>query len=191
MNRITRRRFFGTSLAAVGAIAVRRRSHGATLPTPGSTRLDQFDYGDVHLLEGPMLEQFRANHAFYLALNEDSLLQPFRQKAGLPAPGEPMGGWYSWSKDFDPSHNMTGYIPGHTFGQYMSGLARAYAATGDDATRQKIFRMVSGYAPTITSKVLRRLSAAVLHVGQNGVRAHRRAPLCESPERARGARRCD
>jgi hypothetical protein len=153
MNRITRRRFFGTSLAAVGAIAVRRGSHGATLPTPvGSTRLDQFDYGDVHLLEGPMLEQFRANHAFYLALNEDSLLQPFRQKAGLPAPGEPMGGWYSWSKDFDPPHNMTGYIPGHTFGQYMSGLARAYAATGDDATRQKIFRMVRGYAPTITSK---------------------------------------
>jgi hypothetical protein len=153
MHGITRRRFLGTSLAAAGAAAAGRRLHGAALPAlAGSTRLEQFDYGDVRLLDGPMLEQFRANHAYYLALNEDSLLQPFRQKAGLPAPGEPMGGWYSWSKDFDPPKNMTGYVPGHTFGQYMSGLARAYAVTGDDATREKIFRMVRGYAPTITPK---------------------------------------
>jgi DUF1680 family protein len=152
MHRLTRRGFLGTSMAAAGAVAT-RRLHGAPLPRPlGSTRLDSFDYSDVRLLDGPMLEQFRANHAYFLALDEDSLLQPFRQKAGLPAPGEPMGGWYSWSKDFDPPKNMTGYIPGHTFGQYMSGLARAYAVTGDDATRQKIFRMVRGYAPTITSK---------------------------------------
>lgn len=152
MHRITRRRFLGTSMAAAGAAAARRLS-AEPLPRPlGSTRLDSFDYSEVRLLDGPMLEQFRANHAYFLALDEDSLLQPFRQKAGLPAPGEPMGGWYSWSKDFDPPKNMTGYIPGHTFGQYMSGLARAYAVTGDDATRQKIFRMVRGYAPTITSK---------------------------------------
>ena len=153
MHGMSRRRFLGTSLAAAGAAAAGRRLYGAPLPAvEGSTRLEQFDYGDVRLLDGPMLEQFRANHAYYLALDEDSLLQPFRQKAGLPAPGEPMGGWYSWSKDFDPPKNMTGYIPGHTFGQYMSGLARAYAVTGDDATKEKVFRMVRGYAPTITSK---------------------------------------
>jgi len=46
-------------------------------------------------------------------------------RAGLPAPGEDMGGWYNFSSDFDPPKNMTGYIPGHTFGQYLSGLARA------------------------------------------------------------------
>lgn len=153
MHRVSRRTFLGSSVAVAGAAAVGRRSNGATLPTlVGSTRLEPFDYGDVQLLDGPMLEQFRANHAYYLALNDDSLLQPFRQKAGLPAPGEPMGGWYSWSKDFDPPKNMTGYIPGHSFGQYMSGLARAYAVTGDDATRDKIHRLVRGYAPTITSK---------------------------------------
>jgi len=153
MHRITRRRFLGTSLAAAGGAAISDRLYGAVRPAlPGNTRLQPFDYADVRLLEGPMLEQFRANHAYFLALNEDSLLQPFRQKAGLPAPGEPMGGWYSWSKDFDPPHNMTGYVPGHTFGQYMSGLARAYAATGDVATQQKIFRMVRGYAPAITPK---------------------------------------
>src|ERR1700728_3418958 len=146
MHRISRRKFIASSVAAAGAVAISRRAHGTALPTlAGSTRLEQFEYGDVHLLDGPMLEQFRANHAYFVALDEDSLLQPFRQKAGLPAPGEPMGGWYSWSKDFDPPKNMTGYVPGHTFGQYMSGLARAYAATGDDATREKIAGLVRGY----------------------------------------------
>lgn len=153
MHRMTRRRFLGTSAAVAGAAAMGRRLYGAATPTLlGRTRLEQFEYADVHLLEGPMQDQFRANHSYFLALDEDSLLQPFRQKAALPAPGEPMGGWYSWSKDFNPPQNMTGYIPGHTFGQYMSGLARAYAATGDDATRQKISRLVRGYAPTITPK---------------------------------------
>lgn len=153
MHRVSRRTFLTASMAAAGAVAVSRRAHGAALPAlSGSTRLDQFDYGDVRLLDGPMLEQFRANHAFFLSLNDDSLLQPFRQKAGLSAPGEEMGGWYSWSKDFDPPHNMTGYVPGHTFGQYMSGLARAYAVTGDEVTRQKIQRLVRGYAEAITPK---------------------------------------
>jgi DUF1680 family protein len=153
MHRVSRRTFLGNSIAVAGAAVVGRRSCGATLPTlVGSTRLESFDYGDVQLLDGPMLEQFRANHKYFLALNDDSLLQPFRQKAGLPAPGEPMGGWYSWSKDFDPPKNMTGYIPGHTFGQYMSGLARAYAVTGDEATREKIHGLVRGYAAAITTK---------------------------------------
>jgi DUF1680 family protein len=150
---VSRRTFLTTSIAAAGAAAVSHRAYAAPPPAlSGSTRLEQFDYSDVRLLDGPMLEQFRANHAYFLALNDDSLLQPFRQKAGLPAPGEPMGGWYSWSKDFDPPKNMTGYVPGHTFGQYMSGLARAYAATGDDATQQKIAHLVRGYAEAITPK---------------------------------------
>ncbi|HEV2273364.1 MAG TPA: beta-L-arabinofuranosidase domain-containing protein, partial [Acidobacteriaceae bacterium] len=112
----------------------------------------QFDYADVKLLDGPMLEQFRTNHAFFLALNEDALLKPFRQAAGLPAPGEDMGGWYNWSKDFDPPRDMTGYIPGHSFGQYLSGLARACAVTGDQQTREKVHRLVRGFSETVTPK---------------------------------------
>ena len=34
----------------------------------------------------------------------------------------------------------------------MSGLARAYAATGDKATQAKVHRLVMGYAPAITPK---------------------------------------
>ena len=148
MHRVSRRTFLATSFAAAGASAISRRAHAAPLPAlTGSTRLEQFDYGDVQLLDGPMLEQFRANHAYFLALNDDSLLQPFRQKAGLPAPGEPMGGWYSWSKDFDPPKNMTGYVPGHTLGQYMSGLARAYAVTAIAATQAESRSPGAGLLP--------------------------------------------
>ncbi len=120
--------------------------------TPRSTKLEQFNYADVQLLDGPMLVQFKQNHVLLLNLNEDSLLKPFRQLAGQPAPGEDMGGWYSPSPDFDPPKNMTGYIPGHSFGQYLSGLSRAYAVTGDKPTQAKIHRLVTGFAATVTPK---------------------------------------
>ena len=123
-----------------------------TSPAQDRTQLAQFRYADVTLLEGPLLTQFRQNHSLFLNLNEDALLKPFRQLAGQPAPGEDMGGWYSPSTKFDPPKDMTGYIPGHSFGQYLSGLARAYAATGDQKTQAKIHRLVEQFAPTVTTR---------------------------------------
>src|SRR5579875_3783734 len=153
MHRTSRRSFLRTSLIATGAAVAARRLPAASAPAlAGHTRLSPLEYGQVQLLPGPMLDQFQTNHRFFLNLSDDSLLQPFRQKAGLPAPGEEMGGWYSWSKEFDPPHNMTGYIPGHSFGQYLSGLSRAYAVTGDRATQEKIHRLVQGFGATVTTK---------------------------------------
>lgn len=153
-KRFSRRAFLeGTIAAAAAASVARHVSAQETAPADrGPTVLNQFDYGEVQLLDGPMLRQFHTNHQFFLAIDEDALLKPFRQRAGLPAPGPDMGGWYSWSDEFDPPNNMTGYIPGHSFGQYLSGLARAYAATGDKPTQAKVNRLVRGYAETITSK---------------------------------------
>lgn len=153
MNKPTRRKFLkgSAAIAAAQVFSSRLRAEPSAADAV-VTKLQQFDYADIRLLEGPMLEQFEQNHALFLALSNDALLKPFRQRAGLPAPGEDMGGWYSWSKDFDPPRNMTGYIPGHTFGQYLSGLARAYAMTGDLQTREKIHRLVEGFGQTITSK---------------------------------------
>jgi DUF1680 family protein len=142
-----------SSALAAGTMALPRRALSSPPPVDHDvTRLDQFAYGDVELLAGPMLDQFNQNHSFFMNLSEDALLKPLRQAAGLPAPGEEMGGWYSWSKDFDPPRNSTGYIPGHTFGQYVSGLSRAYAVTGDQPTQQKLRRLVRGYAQTISPK---------------------------------------
>ncbi len=153
MPHSSRRTFLKASGLATGSLALRSRALAAPAAVDlGATRLDQFAYSDVDLLDGPMLDQFKGNHAFFMALSEDSLLKPFRQAAGQPAPGDDMGGWYSYSKDFDPPRNLTGYIPGHTFGQYVSGLSRAYAATGDKPTQAKVHRLVQGYAKTISPK---------------------------------------
>ncbi len=155
MENKTRREFLKGGAALAAGSAVFRASYALASPevaTLKTTPLSQFEYKDVQLLDGPMLEQFKHNHSLFLNLNEDSMLKPFRQLSGLPAPGEDMGGWYSPSPLFDPPKNMTGYIPGHSFGQYMSGLARAYAVTGDKATQAKIHRMVTGFAPTISKK---------------------------------------
>jgi uncharacterized protein len=154
----SRRTFLKTSAAlAAASLAKPHLSYAAAADEPAITpqiqpQIEQFGYGDVELLEGPMRRQFDNNHAFFLALNEDMLLKPFRLRAGQPAPGEDMGGWYDDSPEFDPHGTFHGFIPGHSFGQYLSGLARAYAVTGSKPTQAKVQRLVSAFAPTVASK---------------------------------------
>jgi DUF1680 family protein len=145
------RRSFLKAASAVAAATLARPRGAFGSDIQIAPPLDQFDYGDVELLEGPLRQQFQANHAFYRDLDEDSLLKPFRQRAGLPAPGEEMGGWYSWAPlgDLDkPGDN--GFAPCHSFGQYLSGLARDYAATGSKSTQEKVHRLVRNFAPAIS-----------------------------------------
>ena len=149
----SRRTFLkGSAALAAGSLLTTRESFADAAVAPATPApLRQFGYGDVELLEGPMRQQFLTNHAFYGALDEDSLLKPFRQRADLPAPGEDMGGWYSWAPLGDlnaPVNN--GFVPGHSFGQYLSGLARNYAATGEKATQEKVQRLVHNLAPAIS-----------------------------------------
>jgi DUF1680 family protein len=152
MLKPTRRTFLKSSAALAAATAVLRNANAFETPGTATTPLSQFAYQDVQLLDGPMLTQFRDNHELFLNLNEDSMLKPFRQLSGLPAPGEDLGGWYSPSAEFDPPKNMTGYVPGHTFGQWVSALSRDYAVTGDKATQAKVHRLVAGLSPTISEK---------------------------------------
>ncbi len=101
--------------------------------------LSQFDYSQVQLTGGPLAEQYDALHAHYLALSNDRLLKVYRQRAGLPAPGADMGGWY----------DLDGFVPGHSLGQYISGLARIGASTGDSACHQKVHDLVEGFGATL------------------------------------------
>ena len=117
-----------------------------------STPLSLFNYADVQLHEGPMRRQFEENHARFLNLDDDQMLKVFRQVAGLPAPGEDMGGWYDLTGFSLERNEFHGFIAGHSFGQYVSGLARAYAVSGDEATRLKINKLVKGYGETLDAK---------------------------------------
>jgi DUF1680 family protein len=115
-------------------------------------RLATFAYGDVELLDSPLKRQFEYTHNLFLNLDDDRLLKVFRQQASLPAPGEDMGGWYDLT-GFDLQKNdFHGFVPGHSFGQYVSALARSYAATGSEPTQAKVHRLVKGYAATLDSK---------------------------------------
>ncbi len=114
----SRRGFLKFSAAAAASLAAPHTSlSGLAGEFAQAVPLSPFGYGDVELLEGPMRRQFQTNHAFYAALDEDRLLKPFRQRAGLPAPGDDMGGWYDWDDGFTLK-NMHGFCPGHSFGQY-------------------------------------------------------------------------
>src|SRR5579863_4472793 len=152
-SRVSRRAFLKSATAATAAACAARSvpawaqlNRGAvTINTPLTT----FAYSDVELLDGPMKRQFEENHARFLNLEDDRLLKVFRQAAGLPAPGDDMGGWYDLTGFSLERNDFHGFIAGHSFGQYLSGLSRAYAVTGSEPTRAKINRLVKGYAETL------------------------------------------
>jgi DUF1680 family protein len=97
--------------------------------------LHEIGYGDVVFAPGLHQAQLDQTHAVLVNMNEDSLLRPFRLAAQLPAPGSDLGGWYS-DFEFGPE----------TFGQWISALSRYYAVTRDEASRDKVRRLISGFS---------------------------------------------
>ena len=96
---INRRSFLKTAGATVvGAYAAQTLPNASAANEKSlvavSLPLSTFPYADVQLLDSPMKRQFDENHARFQNLDDDRLLKVFRQVAGLPAPGEDMGGWY-------------------------------------------------------------------------------------------------
>ncbi len=137
-SRLSRRNFL-KGAAAAAAIS-RASAHAfAAGEQPPREVLQEFDYADVKLTEGPLKQQYDRVHAHYLALDDDRLLKVYRERAGLPAPGKDMGGWY----------DLNGFVPGHSLGQYISGLSRIGASTGDTACHAKVQALVQGFAATL------------------------------------------
>ena len=151
-RRISRRAFLQTASLAAAAAATRHAGFPAAAATPASDApLAEFGYADVTLSSAPHEKQLHDTHAVLMELSEDSLLKPFRQMAGLPAPGADLGGWYHFDPDYDPNTVTVGFAPGATFGQWVSALARDYAITGSAETREKVLRLNRLYAQTISA----------------------------------------
>jgi hypothetical protein len=134
---VTRRSFLKTLVATTAGASL----SGGTAAWGATSRekLTEFEYSAVKLTDGPLKEQFDRIHAAYLALDNDRLLKVYRQRAGLSAPGEDMGGWY----------DADGFVPGHLLGQFISGLSRFASATRNDATYAKVRALVEGFAATL------------------------------------------
>src|SRR5438876_4121389 len=117
---LSRRSFLGSAAGCVLAA-------GAASPAE-RVKLREFSYGQVTLTEGPMAAMYQRMRAHFLKLDEDRLLKVYRQRAGMPAPGLDMGGWY----------DADGFVPGHLIGQFISGLSRIHANTGDPEVAAKV-----------------------------------------------------
>jgi DUF1680 family protein len=127
---LSRRKFLGS--AAACAVAA------GALPAEDRVKLREFGYSQVRMTEGPMAAMYQRMQAHFLKLDEDRLLKIYRQRVGMTAPGRDMGGWY----------DAEGFVPGHLLGQFISGLSRIYACTGDAESALKARRLVAGYAAT-------------------------------------------
>jgi len=88
-----------------------------------SQPLQQFGYGEVELTSDLHEKQLEETISVLMALNEDSLLKPFRQMTGQAAPGIDLGGWYNYVPNYD----------WHTF-DVSTGLAASQGTEWIDVT---------------------------------------------------------
>jgi uncharacterized protein len=158
MKNEANRREFITALVGAGA-ASGTVSGGPANPGDQSARprgkqfLQPFDYDGVRLLDGRFRKQFENTRQLYLKLADDDLLKGFRERAGLPAPGKRLGGWYSGDEaptlEQWPTLLFSRGDTFNTFGQWLSGMSRMAKATGDSEMRDKAVGLMLGWAKTI------------------------------------------
>jgi hypothetical protein len=136
-NEIHRRTFLKVAPAAAYVLVGAARGIGAASPGGSARlRLQPFDYRGVRLLAGRWQAQFQAARDYYYGVSEADILHGFRAAAGLPAPGQALGGWCR-------TDSAT------VLGQWLSGMARIARATGDSAMRDKAARLVTEFARTV------------------------------------------
>ena len=96
---ISRRKFLqSAALASAASLIPGLRNSGRALTNRFTSSdsiqsgpLEEFGYGDVTLHSVLHEQQLRQTHALLMGLSEDSLLKPFRQMVGQPAPGDGFG----------------------------------------------------------------------------------------------------
>jgi DUF1680 family protein len=132
-----RRDFLKAAPLAAYAMAQIAKGDPISSPAlPAKLKIEAFDYRGVTLRESRWQKQYQAAHDFWLGLPEDDILHGFRAAAGLNALGKPLGGWCARNSST-------------VFGQWLSGMARMYRATGDTAIRDKAVRLFTEWSKTV------------------------------------------
>jgi DUF1680 family protein len=90
---------------------------------------NQFELGDVQLLEGPFKHARDINIEVLLRYDVDRLLAPYRNEAGLDPKAEPYPNWAG--------------LDGHVGGHYLSAMAMNYASTGNVECKNRMEYMLS------------------------------------------------
>lgn len=147
INIISRIFFVSAMLCSMGVLAQShypgQHSDKIKLQDKVPIQLSAFDLQDVKLLDSPFKENMKRESNWILSLKVKSLLQSFRNNAGVYAGNEggyfvtsKLGGWESLDCD----------LRGHSTGHIMSGLALLYATTGDNVYKAKSDSIVNGLA---------------------------------------------
>jgi len=95
-----------------------------------------FDLQEVKLLDSRFKEQMQREGKVLLGLDTRRLLHSWRVNAGILTNARSLGGWEALDCE----------LRGHTLGHVMSALALMYAATGDNAYKNKADTIVSALA---------------------------------------------
>jgi hypothetical protein len=141
-NRTERRNFLKKLAAAsVAPYLFGRKSFAGSgradeTSSGGQHYLQPFNYSGVRLLDGLLKKQYEATRDFYFKIPDDDILLGFRKRAGLPALGNDLPGWYG--RDIFS-----------TFGQWLSGMSRMAKATNDTAIRDKAVHLMAEWGKTI------------------------------------------
>lgn len=141
MPNMPRRDFLKTAPVAAGVAASVLSGAGRASASPTRSSLPRgplrsFDLEGVRLLESRFKAQYDSAREFYFGVPDDDILHGFRAEAGLPAPGKVLGGWADQNS-------------GVVFGQWLSGMARMYRATGDAAMRDKALHLMREWEKTL------------------------------------------
>jgi hypothetical protein len=115
------------------------------------TLLSPFNYSGVRLKGGMFERQFNEMRVYFVAIPNDDILRGFRLRAGLPAAGEDLGGWYSADMPLSLMFPSRPSTLCHTFGQWLGALARMYRIDGDDRIREKATYLLDEWGKTIDS----------------------------------------
>ncbi len=151
------RRRFGTVLTAAAAIRAASAQQSSSPPNPNTTQQRRGTAPEIPPFEGTLTfarseapakaQPFRMtqvritdgvyklaqewNRGYMSRLAADRLVRNFQLNAGLPATGEPLGGWERYTP------GRAGELRGHFTGHYLSALALLYASTGDKEAKAK------------------------------------------------------
>ena len=98
-------------------------------------KVGYFPLGQVRLKEGTLYYKYqKLMEEYLLGIDDDQMLYNFRKATGLDTKGAPpMTGWDEESCK----------LKGHTTGHYLSGIALAFAATGNPKFLDKVNYMVA------------------------------------------------
>jgi DUF1680 family protein len=149
---VTRRAFCRLVIGSSAVLLTKgiRSASGALRP------LCEVAYGQVTVYDARVTAQAENTHSILMQIKNDDLIRPFRVMSGpgmqvVEAPGEDLGGWYTYFADFNYHiPQKVGFAPGSTFGQWVSALAKSFAANHDRATQEKILALNRMYAAAIS-----------------------------------------